>query len=153
MIKFLLFFEFNLSMSSVLFFIRPVLDIFYFLLAFSNSVYYTVHCRKITFYNPLLIIYTPLKRPMAPPSVFYYCFDPIPPFSTFIICSFIIKKSFMISSRFLHFSRIYFNHRKKNIQNQSNRRQEVILNKLFHNTCRELSRSATRHPPFSGAFP
>ena len=22
-------------------------------------------------YNPLLIIYTPLKRPMAPPSVFY----------------------------------------------------------------------------------
>ena len=28
-------------------------------------------CRKVTFYNPLLIIYTPLKRPMAPPSVFY----------------------------------------------------------------------------------
>ena len=30
-------------------------------------------CRKDTFYNPLLIIYTPLKRPMAPPSVFYFC--------------------------------------------------------------------------------
>ena len=29
-------------------------------------------CRKVTFYNPLLIIYTPLKRPMAPPSVFYF---------------------------------------------------------------------------------
>ena len=77
MIKFLLFFEFNLSMSSVLFFIRPVLDIFYFLLAFSNCIYYTVYCRKVTFYNPLLIIYTPLKRPMAPPSVFYFFIIPL----------------------------------------------------------------------------
>lgn len=41
-------------------------------LAFSNSLYYTSPCRKVTFYNPLLIIYTPLKRPMAPPSVFYF---------------------------------------------------------------------------------
>ena len=29
-------------------------------------------CRKDTFYNPLLIIYTPLKRSMAPPSIFYF---------------------------------------------------------------------------------
>ena len=29
-------------------------------------------CRKDTFYNPLLIIYTPLKRTMAPPSFFYF---------------------------------------------------------------------------------
>lgn len=52
-------------------------------LAFSSSVYYTVYCRKINFYNPLLIIYTPLKRPMAPPSVFYFIL-------LFIICSLII---------------------------------------------------------------
>ncbi len=47
---------------------------FLFLLAFSNLIYYTILCRKVTFYNPLLIIYTPLKRPMAPPSVFYFPF-------------------------------------------------------------------------------
>src|SRR5699024_251534 len=50
------------------------LNFFLFLLAFSNSIYYTKFCRKIIFYNPLLIIYTPLKRPMAPPSVFSFLF-------------------------------------------------------------------------------
>ena len=29
----------------------------------------------VIFYNPLLINYTPLKRPMAPPSVFYFLFS------------------------------------------------------------------------------
>lgn len=48
---------------------------FLFLLAFSNLIYYTYHCRKVTFYNPLLIIYTPLKRSMAPPSVFYFVYS------------------------------------------------------------------------------
>ena len=43
-------------------------------LAFSILIYYTIFCREVTFYNPLLIIYTPLKRPMAPPSVFYFSF-------------------------------------------------------------------------------
>lgn len=54
------------------YFLSIFINILLFLLAFSSFIYYTNIRRKNTFYNPLLIIYTPLKRPMAPPSVFYF---------------------------------------------------------------------------------
>ena len=81
------FFSFHLNLTSFLHF----LHIFYFLLAFSNSIYYTNACRKDAFYNPLLIIYTPLKRPMAPPSVFYFLSstDSYPIFPPFIPLAFL----------------------------------------------------------------
>ncbi len=49
-----------------------------FYLAFLSTLYYTKMCRKDTFYNPLLIIYTPLKRSMAPPSIFYFIPEVLP---------------------------------------------------------------------------
>ena len=67
------------------------------MLAFSIFLYYTVSCRKVIFYNPLLIIYTPLKRPMAPPSVFYYLFRLFSPF-----CSQFVHLSFKILSSSPH---------------------------------------------------
>ena len=43
-----------------------------FFLHFATRYIILNHVESKPFYNPLLIIYTPLKRPMAPPSVFYF---------------------------------------------------------------------------------
>ena len=44
----------------------------YFFLAFSILIYYTIFCREVTFYNPLLIIYTPSKDRWLPIGLLLY---------------------------------------------------------------------------------
>ena len=54
-------------------------DFIHFFVAFSNDLYYNQTCKKnlpfknfFTINNPLLIIYTPLERPVAPLLVFLF---------------------------------------------------------------------------------
>ena len=78
----------------------------------------------------LIIIFARQSCSSSACSRLYLCFA----FSLlFIIYSFIIKKTFILTTRFLHFWCIYYNHRKQLL----NKMPQVIWNKLFHNTCRE----------------